>query len=375
MNPTLNGHFQSSQNGYKYYLPSLINRDHIFSPEVYNLCIKASQKLAELNAFSNFAPDISFFIQMHIGKEALHSNKIEGTKTEMEDLYIDNALIPDEKRNELEEVKNYIKSLNYGITRMEELPLSTRLLQECHKILLEGVRGKNKNPGKFRHSQNWIGGATIMDAHFVPPSQEHIPELMSDLEKFLHYNSCPELIKIGIAHYQFETIHPFLDGNGRVGRLLITLYLIHSRLLYKPVLYLSEFFEKNQSLYYQNLDIGRTNAGLDKWLKFFLVGVAQTAEKNLIKLEKIVKLKLEIEKKIMELGRRAKNAQLILDYLFTNPVISVAKAQKIANLSSHSAANNLINDFARLGILDEKTKFKRNRVFVFREYLEIFQKS
>ena len=372
MNSQANGNFQKSPNGYKYFLPNMVDVEHCFSPEVYTLCIKASQKLAELNAFSNFIPDVDFFIQMHISKEALDSNKIEGTKTEMEELYIDNSLIPDQNRNEVEEVKNYIKSLNYGIERMETLPLSTRLLQECHKILMDGVRGEHKSPGEFRKSQNWIGGATIMDAHFVPPSCEHIRDLMSDLEKFLHYNNCPELIKIGIAHYQFETIHPFLDGNGRVGRLLITLYLIHTNLLYKTVLYLSEFFEKNKNLYYQNLDMSRSTAGMENWLKFFLVGITQTAENNLFKLQKIVKLKSDSEAKIMELGKKSKNAKIILNYLFKNPVITVAQTQEIANLSSVSTVNNLIKGLVKLGILYEKTNFKRNRIFVFCDYIDIF---
>lgn len=370
-----NGNYQKSINGYQYFVPSKINIDYHFSSEIYNLCIKATEKLSELKAFSNFAPDVDFFIQMHISKEAIDSNKIEGTRTELGELYLDNALFSDEKKDEIEEVKNYVNALNFGIKRMQTLPISSRFLQECHKILMDGVRGKNKNPGEFRYSQNWIGGATIIDAHFVPPSHEHIGELMSDLENFLHYNDCPDIIKIAIAHYQFETIHPFLDGNGRIGRLLISLYLIDSGLLYKPVLYLSEFFEKNKSLYYTNLDSGRSDVGLQKWLKFFLVGVITTAQKNLSTLQKISQLKIQTDIKILELGKKSKNAKIIIDSLYSNPVINTKIIQDLINSPSKATANNLVKDLVELGILREITSFKRNRVFVFHQYLELFSAS
>ena len=367
-----NGNYQKSINGYKYFLPSKIDIDYHFSSEVYNLCIKATAKLSELKAFSKFAPDVDFFIQMHISKEAIDSNKIEGTKTELDELYLDNELFSDEKKDEIEEVKNYIKALNFGIERMATLPISTRFLQECHQILMNGVRGKNKNPGEFRHSQNWIGGATIDDAHFVPPSYEHIGELMSDFENFLHYNSCPNLIKIAIAHYQFETIHPFLDGNGRIGRLLISLYLIHSGMLYKPVLYLSEFFEKNKTLYYDNLDSGRNNKGMDQWLRFFLVGVEKTAHKNLETLQKISQLKTLTDLKVLEFGRKSKITKLVVDSLYSRPITSVKKIQILINSTSKATANSLANELVEIGILKEITNLKRNRVFVFDEYLKLF---
>ena len=359
--------------GYSYFLPDLLNKDYTFSSEVYNLCIKANDKLAELRAFSNFVPDVDFFIQMHVSKEAVDSSKIEGTKTEIDELFLENELFPIEKRNDLEEVKNYIKALNYGINKLQELPISTRLIKEIHKILMSGVRGEKKSPGEFRHSQNWIGGATIMDAHFVPPSHEHIPELMSDLEKFLHYNQTPDLIKIALIHFQFETIHPFLDGNGRIGRLLIILYLIQSKLLHKPVLYISEFFEKNRILYYENLDFTRTENGLEKWLKFFLVGMAQTAEKNLKTLEQIVALKNSIDTKIIKLGRRAKNAKLLLDYLYSTPQVTIAEVENTLKISKNSS-NLLIKDLVKIGVLKEITKNKRNKIFSFYHYLELFSK-
>jgi Fic family protein len=357
--------------GYSYHLPTNINIDYLFSAEVYNLCIKAVDKLAELRAFSNFAPDVDFFIQMHISKEAVDSNKIEGTETEIDELFLENELFPDEKRNEIEEVKNYIKALNIGSAKLDELPLSTRLIKETHSILMSGVRGRNKQPGEFRHSQNWIGGATIADAHFVPPSHEHISDLMSDLENFLHHNNCPDLIKIGIAHFQFETIHPFLDGNGRIGRLMIILFLLETKLLYKPVLYISEFFEKNRILYYENLDLARSEKGLEKWLKFFLVGIFQTAQKNLETLQKIVELKQCLQNKILKMGKKTSKIKTIVDNLYSKPTTTVAQIAQSLKISTNSA-NLLVKDLVALEILKEITNNKRNRIFKFYPYLQLF---
>ncbi len=361
-----------AETGYKYFLPDEINREYVFSPEVYNLCIKATDKLAELRAFSMFAPDVDFFIQMHVSKEAVDSNKIEGTKTEIDDLFVNENLFVGEKRNEVEEVKNYIKALNYGIKRLSDLPISTRFIKEIHQVLMDGVRGKNKQPGDFRQSQNWIGGVTIEDAHFVPPAHHHIFELMSDLEKFLHYNDSPDLIKAGLVHFQFETIHPFLDGNGRVGRLLIILFLVEKKILSKPVFYISEFFEKNRSLYYQNLDIARDDFGLEKWIKFFLVGVYETADKNLKTLQKIMHLKSESENKILNLGRKSKNAKIILDYLFTTPIININTVVDLTK-TSKTASGDLVKDLIKIGILKEINDVKRNRLFSFEEYVNLFE--
>jgi Fic family protein len=357
--------------GYSYFLPDLVNKEYFFSSEIYNLCINASDKLAELRAFSSFVPDVDFFIQMHVSKEAVDSSKIEGTKTEIDELFLENELFPDEKRNDLEEVKNYIKALNHGIQKLRDLPISTRLIKEIHSVLMSGVRGEKKTPGEFRHSQNWIGGATIIDAHFVPPAHEHIPELMSDLENFLHYNECPDLIKIALIHFQFETIHPFLDGNGRIGRLLIILYLIQTKLLHKPVLYISQFFEKNKVLYYENLDFARTEKGLEKWLKFFLIGISTTAENNLQTLQQIMSLKQRTDTKIIKLGRKAKNAKVLIDYLYSKPQVTINEVEGILKISKNSS-NLLVKDLSKIGILKEITNNKRNQIFSFDEYLQLF---
>jgi Fic family protein len=365
------GRLMKSNKGYTYFIPELIDKEWIFDQEIYNLCIQATDKLAELRAYSNFVPDVNFFIQMHVAKESLDSSKIEGTKTTMDDLFLSHDLFNTEEKNEIEEVKNYIKALNFGISRMSDLPISTRLIKECHNVLMQGVRGENKTPGQFRKSQNWIGGATLADAHYIPPADTHIGELMSDLEHFLHDNKTPDLIKIAIIHYQFEKIHPFLDGNGRIGRLIIILFLIENKILTHPVLYLSQFFEQNRALYYQNLE-GNNDENYTKWLKFFLVGIEQTSIKNLKTLQSIVNLKNECESKIINLGKKAKSAKIVLDILFSNPIIQFQDVMKLLNCTKVTA-NTIITDLEAQGILKEKTNLKRNRIYAFQKYLDLFE--
>ena len=265
--------------------------------------------------------------------------------------------------------------MNLAIEELATLPLSNRLIRNTHKVLLSSVRGETKTPGEFRTSQNRIGGASINDAVFIPPSHNELPELMSDLELFLHNDTIkvPHLIRIAIAHYQFETIHPFLDGNGRIGRLLITLYLVSAGVLEKPLLYLSDFFEKNKSLYYDNLTLVRTKNDLGQWLKYFLVGVIETAEKAVSTLKKIVDLKADIEQnRIQSLGKRGKHGQLLLASLFSKPILNVKDIQEITGLSP-KAAYDLVEAFIEAGILKETTGYQRNRVFIFEEYVKMFR--
>ena len=245
-----------NQGTYKSFQPNKINQEwKIEDMEVLNLLSQADRQLGRLDMYSEYIPNIDLFISMHVLKEATKSSKIEGTKTNIEDALLDKEDVNDEKRDDWEEVQNYIEALNSAITNLEKLPFSSRLIRATHKTLLQGVRGKHKLPGEFRSSQNWIGGASINDATFIPPIHSDINEYMGDLENFAHNSESffPDLLKIALIHYQFETIHPFLDGNGRVGRLMITLYLVEKGILKKPVLYLSDFFERNRILYYDNL--------------------------------------------------------------------------------------------------------------------------
>lgn len=232
---------------------------------------KAAVKLGELNSYARLAPDIDLFIQLHVTKEAVASSRIEGARTHINEAILQEADIEPERRNDWKEVNNYIQALNTAIEELNTLPLSSRLLKQTHATLLQSVRGEHKLPGEFRSSQNRIGGNSLADAAFIPPHHRYVPELMGDLENFLHNEriQIPALIRIAIAHYQFETIHPFLDGNGRIGRLMITLFLVSEGLLEKPLLYLSNYFEKNKSLYYDNLTVVRSKSDILQWLKYF----------------------------------------------------------------------------------------------------------
>lgn len=257
---------------YQSFEPYPIDKVWQVDDEMVTLLLsQADQKLGELNAFSQLIPDVDFFIKMHVLKESTKSSNIEGSHTNIDEAVQKAELINPEKRDDWLEVQNYVQAINSAIAELNHLPLSNRLLKITHKIILQDVRGTHKQPGEFRTSQNWIGGNSLMDAKFIPPHQDGVMELMADLEKFIHneHNNLPHLIKIGILHYQFETIHPFLDGNGRIGRLLITLYLVSKGLLVKPTLYLSDFFEKNKEYYYDNLNAVRTKNDLAQWLKFF----------------------------------------------------------------------------------------------------------
>jgi len=363
-----------SQGTYKSFQPAKINKEwKIDNMELLSLLGQADRQLGRLDMYSEYIPNIDLFISMHVLKEATQSSKIEGTKTNIEDALLDKENVNDEKRDDWEEVQYYIEALNSAITNLEKLPFSSRLIKRTHKILLQGVRGKHKLPGEFRTSQNWIGGASINDATFIPPIHSSINEYMSDLENFAHNTDTffPDLLKAALIHYQFETIHPFLDGNGRVGRLMITLYLVEKGILKKPILYLSDFFERNRTLYYDNLTRVRDKDDLNQWFKFFLVGVIETAKSSVNAFDNILKLQKEVDAKIQKLGSRSKNAKIIINYLFQRPIIDAAKVKELTNLSSPSVYK-LIYELENLEIIEETTGGKRGKIFMFKKYTKLF---
>lgn len=367
----------TKQYGYRNFQPNLLNKEWVIdNPQINTLLEEANYKLGQLNAFSTFIPNVDVFIRMHIVKEATQSSRIEGTQTNINEAILDEKDILPESKNDWQEVQNYIEAMNYSISRLLKLPLSVRLIREAHKILLKGVRGKNKLPGEFRTTQNWIGGATINDAVFVPPHHTLVPELVSDLEKFLNNQDIkvPHLIRIGMSHYQFEAIHPFLDGNGRIGRLLITLYLVYHGLLTRPTLYLSDFIEKNRSIYYDNLIGVSEKNNMEQWLRFFLVGIIETSAVAIDTFNKIIALRDKLEKEtIVNMGKRVPNAKALLNYLYSKPIVTVSDVINQLGVTKPTA-NSLLNDFYKSGIVKERTGFRRNRVFVFTEYLQLFER-
>jgi len=360
---------------YKSFSPTTINHTwEISDGEVLNLLSDADRALGELNAFSQLVPHVDFFIQMHIAKEATQSTRIEGTQTNMEEAFLEEQEVNPEKRDDWKEVRNYIAAIHSAVAQLEHLPLSNRLLKEVHKVLMQGVRGKSKMPGEFRSSQNWIG-ISLKHAAFVPPHQEQVADLMSDLEKFLHNDAMhlPHLIRIAIAHYQFETIHPFLDGNGRLGRLMIALYLASNDLLTKPALYLSDFFERHKTQYVDHLMAVREGNHLKAWIVFFLQGVCETARNSIRVFKNILKLKEQLEREVLPSfsTRRQPNAQKLMEHLYRQPVVNVKHVSKLLDVPANTASS-LVRDFEKMGILQETTGNQRNRIFLFKSYMTIF---
>ncbi len=363
---------------YQSFLPELI--DHkwgIADDEVQQLLSNADRALGELNAYSQIVPDVDFFIKMHVVKEATQSSKIEGTRTNMEEVLLDEINIEPEKKDDWAEVQNYIQAINQAIEQLKVLPLSSRLLRDTHKTLMQGVRGKMKQPGRFRQSQNWIG-VSLKNAVFVPPHQEDVEGLMSDLDEFINNDRLfvPHLLKIAIAHYQFETIHPFLDGNGRLGRLMVALYLSSNGLMDKPALYLSDYFERNKTEYISRLMAVREANQMKEWLVFFLYGVHETARDSIQVFKDILVLKENLECTVLpKFGtRRQSGARLLMRHLYQAPVITIKQASRLLGLKANTASA-LVNDFVKYGVLVESTGKKRNRVFVFAQYVHLFQRQ
>jgi len=363
-----------SQGYFKSFEPNSINKKwQIENMELIQLLSKADRQLGRLDMYSEYV-NIDMFIQMHIAKEATQSSKIEGTQTNIEEVFLSEKEIGSDKHDDWEEVQNYISAMKKAVELLNDLPFSSRLIRQTHKVLLQGVRGEHKLPGEYRTSQNWIGGASINDAVFVPPVHTSISDLISDLEKFANdqENPLPDLIKAAIIHYQFETIHPFLDGNGRVGRLLITLYFVSVGILKSPILYLSDFFERHRSLYYDNLMRVRTHNDMEQWIKFFLTGIIETAQKGVMTFDKILQLQKKLEIELKELGTRSGDAFKVIEQLYNRPVINAKLVSKIIE-KSMSPAYSLIAELEKRKILKEITGGERDRVYVFEEYINLFK--
>lgn len=364
-----------SQGHYESFEPSLLHKEwQLDDLKVIERLSKADRQLGRLDMYSEYIPNIDLFISMHVTKEATQSSKIEGTQTHIEEALMEKENVPAEKRDDWEEVQNYIAAMSSAIKELEKLPFSSRLIRNTHSVLMQGVRGERKQPGEFRKSQNWIGGSSISEATFVPPIHENISRLMGDLENFMHDEAIklPDLIKIAIMHYQFETIHPFLDGNGRVGRLMITLFLVSCGILKQPILYLSDYFEKNRTDYYDYLMRVRLKNDLSTWVQFFLQGVIETAKSSIHTFDGILKLQKEVDSVLRAMGARSANAQKIVNHLYKRPLISAERAGEVAEVSMPTAYK-LINSLEEHGILHEVTGAERNRLYIFKEYLDLFK--
>jgi len=360
---------------YRSFQPTPVNLQWNWNdPQLDTMLAEANRRLGELNGLSFIVPDLDRFIQMHVVKEAQTSSRIEGTQTGMDEaIQEDPEAIDPEKRDDWREVRNYVAAMHEAIDALHTLPLSNRLLCDTHSTLMQGARGEHKTPGEFRRSQNWIGGATLADAVFIPPHQEDLPLLLSDLEAFWHNESIyvPHLVRIAISHYQFETIHPFLDGNGRIGRLLITLYLVSKGLLKEPCLYLSAHLEKHRTAYYDALSRVRASNDLNHWIRFFLTAIIETSKQATETFRATLELRSRTTEQINTLGRATPNAIRVVDYLYAKPVVTAQELAKQLDINANTS-NRMVQALRKLDILHEITGQQRNRVYYFRDYYKLF---
>jgi len=363
------------QTDYQSFEPSLVNRQWLINdPKILSALSKADRNLGRLDMFSEYVPNLDLFVRLHITKEATQSSKIEDTKTEIEEALLPENEIESERRDDWREVNNYIEAMQFSIKALKDIPFSNRLLCQAHEILMQGVRGEGKTPGDYRRSQNWIGGSNPSNARFVPPHCDHVAELMGDLELFAHDQTdpLPPLIKIGIMHYQFETIHPFLDGNGRIGRLMIPLYLISIGILKKPVLYLSDFLESHREEYYDRLSRARSENDIQGWLHFFLDGMSETASKGVETFDKILQFQRHWEEEISNWKPQSNAGLALFKHLFTQPAVNaldVAKALEISNPTAYK----LMDRFTDCGLIKEVTGAQRGKLYLFDSYLSLFR--
>lgn len=370
------GQLQHQKEGFKAFIPTPFPSKELldFSGEIIIKHSDAIRLLGKLDGITQLLPDVNFFIFMYIRKDAASSNQIEGTRATMIDAIEAEANISTNLPNDVDDIIHYIEALNYGMDRLKEFPMSLRFVRELHKEIMKDARNTQyADPGEFRKSQNWIGGRSPADAHYVPPPVYEMKEALDYFEKFIHSDDAiPPLIKVALIHSQFELIHPFLDGNGRTGRLLITLYLWLEKLLDRPVLFLSTYFKKYQQTYYDRLDDYR-NGSVDKWLNFFLDGVIETAEHAIDTVRKITVLREEDMKKIQSLGKTAsKSAVVVLPQLFKLPIVDLSKIKEWTGFTRYGAYN-VIDRFIDLGILEIKDETKKyGKTYIYRRYVDIF---
>ncbi len=364
-------------NDYKAFIPSKINYNWGWDDtKLDKLLAEANRQIGELNAYSLLIPNVDLYIKMHVKIEANKSSRIEGTRTTVEEDLLDITDINPERRDDWEEVQNYVKATNYGVKRINDgFPVCTRLIRELHKILMQGVRGEHKTPGEFRMSQNWIGGSMPSNAVYVPPPHTEISDCLTDFEKFINNEKIdtPDLIKIAILHYQFESIHPFLDGNGRIGRLLIPLYIQSKGMLDKSCLYISDYIERNKDIYYDILTRVRTHNDMIAWIKFFLKAVIETSKAAKEKFRNVVELTMEMDKVIMNLPIKPENAKKVIDVLYKEPVINRKKLCDLTEIKE-GTVKNIVNCLLERNIIIEMTGYSRNQIFTFKKYTDLFLK-
>lgn len=356
---------------YKAYKPNPLPPSPIIEmdTEMVTLLSKAHNYLGKLDMMSELIPDMNMFLSAYVRKEALLSSQIEGTQATLEDVLNPNVNIA--VNLEVNDVINYVNALNFAIEKMKELPVCNRLLCETHRVLMQGVRGQEKNPGEFRHSQNWIGASNsnLKTARFIPPTVEDMQTAMSDLEKFINDYDMDILLKTALIHYQFETIHPFLDGNGRIGRMLITLILLANGILHRPVLYLSLYLKTNRIEYYDRLSEVRTKGNYEQWIKFFLHGIIETCEDGIKTIESINSL-IKMDKK--KLVKKTETISKVFDYIKEHPIITIGGAATALNLS-FNGVSNAVKKMVEVNILKEMTTKARDRVFEYTSYIDILK--
>lgn len=367
----------SGKMSYKSFMPSVLppNPPIELDKDIVDLLVKANKQLALLEGIFSRIPNIHLFISMYVRKEALMSSQIEGTQATLEDVL--DPCLEENTNRPVGDVVNYIKATDFAINRLKDLPLCNCLIKEAHEVLLQGVRGQNKSPGEFRHSQNWIGaaGCNLQNARYIPPSVEDMILAMSDLEKYINGDDDLDvLIRAGLIHYQFETIHPFLDGNGRIGRLLITLFLMEKKVLSTPALYISYFLKKNRIEYYDRMNEVRLKGNYEQWIKFFLEAVYESAKDAVETIDKLTSLHDNYYLKIEGLGRKAKNAMRVFEYLESNPIIEIQKTAKELDIAFNTMSS-IVKDLISIGVLEQTSTQSRNRTFAYKEYLEILKEG